>query len=234
MLAASLRAYPLVAVLVCGGLFSVLILRRVFKLDKALDDPARIAAIRPLIVPEAEQETSWDDRVKGAAGHLVSEVVFWSCFGLLYLAFGESAYLLMVLIGLGLFSVLILWRVFKPGVKALIGRIEIEAGAATALGFLIIAAICLTSFSLTQTQSAPPVPTLSLSYRNDVIQIQQRLIELGFLPEGFFPEGNWGPISQQALLEFKKQSELGSNTWNFTTRSALFSGQATHALSRQR
>jgi hypothetical protein len=131
------------------------------------------------------------------------------------------------------------------------GRIEIESGAATALGFLIFLVFiasfflmllvfdhlaALSKVQVPQTQSAQSMmPTLSLSYRNDVIQIQRRLIELGFLPGGFFPEGNWGPISQQALLEFKKQSGLGSsNAWDSTTRSALFSGHATHALSRQR
>lgn len=235
MLEASLRAYPLVAVLVCVGLFSILILRRVFKLGKALDDPVRTAATRSLIVHEAEQETSWDDRAKGAVFHVFGEVVSWGLFGLLYLAVGERAYLLVALIGFGGLFLFLMWRrVFKFDFKALVGRIETEAGAAIALGLLTIAAICLASFflMLPQTQSAQSMPVLSLSRRSDVIQIQQRLIELGFLPGGFFPEGNWGPMSQQALLEFKKQSGLGSsNTWDLTTRSALFSGQATHALS---
>jgi hypothetical protein len=220
MLAASLKAYPVVAVLVCGGLSLVLILRRIFELDKAVDDPARIEATRPLIVQEAEQETSWNYRAEAVLGHVFGEAVCWGVFGLLYLAAGERANLLVALIVFGgLFSV-VMWR---------------RVGAAATLGFLIVAAVCLVSFFpvLTQTPSAQSMPTVGLSYyRNDVIQIQQRLIELGFLPESFFPEGNWGPMSQQALLEFKKQSGLGSsNTWDFTTRRALFSGQAKHALS---
>jgi len=54
-LADRLSAYELAAVLVCGGLFSILILRRVFKLDRALDDPERIAAGQSLIEQEAER-----------------------------------------------------------------------------------------------------------------------------------------------------------------------------------
>jgi len=57
-LAASLSAYEFVAVLVGGGLFPILILRRLFNLDRTLDDPERIAAIRPLIVQEQERELS--------------------------------------------------------------------------------------------------------------------------------------------------------------------------------
>ncbi|MGD0533457.1 MAG: peptidoglycan-binding domain-containing protein [Methyloceanibacter sp.] len=83
------------------------------------------------------------------------------------------------------------------------------------------------------------MPTLNLSYRDDVFQVQRRLIELGFL-KGFSPDGNWGPKSQQALIEFKKQAGLGGGgdwdggdwdggDWDSTTRRVLFSDQAVHA-----
>ncbi len=75
---------------------------------------------------------------------------------------------------------------------------------------------------------------LNLSYRNDALQVQRRLIELGFL-KGFFPDGNWGPTSQQALVEFKKQAGLGSGAnWDSTTQRVLFSDQAVHAKAAPR
>jgi peptidoglycan hydrolase-like protein with peptidoglycan-binding domain len=78
------------------------------------------------------------------------------------------------------------------------------------------------------------MPNLNLSYRNDALQVQRRLIELGFL-KGFFPDGNWGPISQRALVEFKKQAGLGSGgNWDSTTQRVLFSEQAVHASPGQR
>ena len=66
------------------------------------------------------------------------------------------------------------------------------------------------------------MPSLNLSYRNDALQVQRRLIELGFL-KGFFSDGNWGPTSQQALVEFKKQAGLGSGChgFQFVPRTAL-------------
>jgi peptidoglycan hydrolase-like protein with peptidoglycan-binding domain len=78
------------------------------------------------------------------------------------------------------------------------------------------------------------MPTLNLSYRNDVLQVQRRLIELGFL-KGFFPDGNWGPMSQQALVEFKRQAGLGSGgNSDSTTQRVLFSDQAVQARPAQR
>jgi DNA-binding helix-hairpin-helix protein with protein kinase domain len=87
---------------------------------------------------------------------------------------------------------------------------------------------------------APQMPpgqspsSLNLSYRNDAIQAQRRLVELGFL-KGFFPDGNWGEVSQQALVEFKKQAGLGGGgKWDSTTQRVLFSEQAAHARPGQR
>jgi hypothetical protein len=74
------------------------------------------------------------------------------------------------------------------------------------------------------------MPSLNLSYRNDALQVQRRLVELGLL-KGFFPDGNWGPRSQQALVEFKKQAGLGSGgNWDSATQRVLFSEQAARAL----
>jgi len=85
-----------------------------------------------------------------------------------------------------------------------------------------------------QMPSGQSMPTLNLSYRNDALQIQRRLIELGFL-KGFFPDGNWGQMSQQALIEFKKQAGLGSGgNWDSTTQRVLFSDQAVHAKAAPR
>jgi hypothetical protein len=82
-----------------------------------------------------------------------------------------------------------------------------------------------------QMPSGKSMPSLNLSYRNDAVQVQRRLIALGFL-KGFFADGNWGSTSQQALVEFKKQSGLGSGgNWDSTTQRILFSDQAVHARS---
>jgi len=78
------------------------------------------------------------------------------------------------------------------------------------------------------------MPSLNLSYRNDALQVQRRLVELAFL-KGFFPDGNWGPMSQQALVEFRKQAGLGTGgNWDSTTQRVLFSEQAAHARPGQR
>jgi DNA-binding helix-hairpin-helix protein with protein kinase domain len=78
------------------------------------------------------------------------------------------------------------------------------------------------------------MPSLNLSYRNDALQVQRRLVELGFLKE-FVPDGNWGPRSQQALVEFRKQAGLGTGgNWDSTTQRVLFSEQAAHARQGQR
>jgi DNA-binding helix-hairpin-helix protein with protein kinase domain len=85
-----------------------------------------------------------------------------------------------------------------------------------------------------QISSGQSMPSLNLFYRNDALQVQRRLVELGYL-KGFFPDGNWGPKSQQALAEFSKQAGLGSGgNWDSTTQRALFSEQAAHARQGQR
>jgi hypothetical protein len=78
------------------------------------------------------------------------------------------------------------------------------------------------------------MPSLNLSYRNDALQVQRRLVELGFLKE-FVPDGNWGPRSQQALVEFRKQAGLGSGgNWDSGTQHVLFSEQVVRARPGQR
>jgi DNA-binding helix-hairpin-helix protein with protein kinase domain len=85
-----------------------------------------------------------------------------------------------------------------------------------------------------QMPTGQSTPSLNLTHRKDALQVQRRLVELGFL-KGFFPDGNWGPMSQQALVEFKKQAGLGSGgSWDSTTQRVLFSEQAARARLGQR
>ena len=116
MLAASLRIYPLVAALLGGGLFFILLLRRKFKLDKALDDPARIAATQSLIVQE--EEMSLKDNANRTDGYVIGEAIIWVLIGLIWLAAKISIYLLaVVLVCCGTLSILILRRVFKLDIQ---------------------------------------------------------------------------------------------------------------------
>ena len=73
-------------------------------------------------------------------------------------------------------------------------------------------------------------PVRNLSQRDDVIQVQRRLMELGFLSGS--ADGKWGPRSKHALLEFKEQSGLDkTDLWDAATERSLFSDSATHAVS---
>jgi hypothetical protein len=94
--AATFSAYPLVAFLACGGLFLVLMLRRVFRLDKPIDDPTRIAATRSPIMQDGD--LSWNDPVNGALGYLCGEAIVWVPVGLAWLALGISIYLSVAII----------------------------------------------------------------------------------------------------------------------------------------
>lgn len=111
-----------VALLACYGLFSVLILRRAFKLEKA--DRARIAANRPPIMQDAEQETSWDDRVKGAVDYICGEVIGWVIVGAIWclfsLAHNHSGFTGVAAISCGvLILALVAWRALTADTKAL-------------------------------------------------------------------------------------------------------------------
>jgi hypothetical protein len=111
-----------VAPLACYGLFSVLILWRAVRLDKA--DAARIAATRPPIMQDAEQETSWDDRVTGAVGYICGEVIGWIIVGAIWclfsLARNYSGYTGVAAISCGvLILALVAWRALKADTKAL-------------------------------------------------------------------------------------------------------------------
>jgi DNA-binding helix-hairpin-helix protein with protein kinase domain len=104
----------------------------------------------------------------------------------------------------------------------------------------------------TTTQPIPPPPPMSLqnpemsakngdapldgsivrnlSQRDDAIQVQRRLAELGFLSGS--TDGKWGPRSKRALLEYKESSGLDKNdSWDARTERLLFSDSATHAVS---
>jgi hypothetical protein len=55
----------------------------------------------------------------------------------------------------------------------------------------------------------------------DVQQVQQRLVDLGYLP--FLPDGVWGPHSIQALRAFRTTAGLGSgDQWDRRTEDILF------------
>jgi len=62
----------------------------------------------------------------------------------------------------------------------------------------------------------------------DVQQVQQRLVELGYLP--FLPDGVWGPHSIQALRAFRITAGLGSgDQWDRKTEAVLFATTAPKA-----
>jgi hypothetical protein len=62
----------------------------------------------------------------------------------------------------------------------------------------------------------------------DVQQVQQRLVELGYLP--FLPDGVWGPHSIQALRTFRTTAGLGSgDQWDRKTEDILFAATAPKA-----
>jgi hypothetical protein len=61
-----------------------------------------------------------------------------------------------------------------------------------------------------------------------VQQVQQRLVELGYLP--FLPDGVWGPHSIQALRAFRTTAGLGSgDQWDRKTEDLLFATTAPKA-----
>ncbi len=67
-----------------------------------------------------------------------------------------------------------------------------------------------------------------LSDKDAVTQVQQRLIELGYLSAA--ANGIWGPQSRRALVEFKQQVGLEkSDSWNVETEHALFNDEAPYA-----
>jgi hypothetical protein len=69
---------------------------------------------------------------------------------------------------------------------------------------------------------------LNLRTTADVLQVQQRLVELGYLP--FLPDGAWGPHSIQALSAFRTRAGLGSgDQWDQKTEDVLFAPAAPKA-----
>ena len=83
---------------------------------------------------------------------------------------------------------------------------------------------------------APPEPPdhaptlLDLNKNEDAKRVQLRLIELKFLFGT--ADGNWGPLSEQALREFRKAQRIGRDaTWSLDTQRQLFSQTAAHPVS---
>ena len=68
-----------------------------------------------------------------------------------------------------------------------------------------------------------------LSEKDGATQVQQRLIELGYLSGA--ADGRWGPQSRRALLEFKQRTQLeNGDSWDVDTEHALFTDSAMHAI----
>jgi hypothetical protein len=68
-----------------------------------------------------------------------------------------------------------------------------------------------------------------VSNATDAIEVQKRLIELGFL--NGVADGKWGARSKLALLGYKAQAGLENNdAWNQATERSLFSPAAPHAV----
>jgi hypothetical protein len=63
----------------------------------------------------------------------------------------------------------------------------------------------------------------------DVLQVQQRLVKLGYLP--FLPDGVWGPHSILALRAFRTTAGLGGgDQWDRKTEDILFATTAPKAI----
>jgi hypothetical protein len=74
-----------------------------------------------------------------------------------------------------------------------------------------------------------PAATRNLSIAADAIQVQKRLIELGFLTGA--ADGKWGAQSKLALLNFKQQAGLDNNdSWDASIERRLFGPAAPHVL----
>jgi hypothetical protein len=73
----SLGTRPLVAFLACGGLLVVLMLRRKFKLDEPINDPARIAATPPQITRTGER----------VLAYVWGEIIGWAVVGVIWWLF---------------------------------------------------------------------------------------------------------------------------------------------------
>ena len=71
--------------------------------------------------------------------------------------------------------------------------------------------------------------TRDLSVAADVVEVQKRLIALGFLTG--LADGKWGAQSKHALLNYKQQAGLlGNESWDAATERSLFSPSAPNAV----
>lgn len=72
-------------------------------------------------------------------------------------------------------------------------------------------------------------PTRDLSVAVDAMEVQKRLIVLGFLTG--LADGKWGAQSKRALLNYKQQASLeNNNSWDAVTERSLFSPAAPHVV----
>ena len=79
--------------------------------------------------------------------------------------------------------------------------------------------------------TAPEEPVLQrqLSKTEDVIQIQKRLFDLGYMAAA--ANGKWGPLSRRALSEYKVQAGLEKDDlWDAATERSLFGENASRAV----
>jgi len=71
--------------------------------------------------------------------------------------------------------------------------------------------------------------TRDLSVVAEAMEVQKRLITLGFLTG--LADGKWGAQSKHALLNYKQQAGLeGNDSWDTATERSLFSPAAPHAI----
>jgi Putative peptidoglycan binding domain len=80
-------------------------------------------------------------------------------------------------------------------------------------------------------ESTPPLdrlPKLDITRASDVMQIQQRLLELGYLSTP--PDGKWGPRSARSLQDFRSANRIdGDSAWDRATEALLFGSDAIRA-----
>jgi DNA-binding helix-hairpin-helix protein with protein kinase domain len=76
---------------------------------------------------------------------------------------------------------------------------------------------------------AEPVLKRQLSKTEDVIQIQKKLFDLGYMSVP--ANGKWGPLSKRALGQYKQQAGLEKNDlWDATAEDSLFGENAPRAI----
>jgi hypothetical protein len=80
-------------------------------------------------------------------------------------------------------------------------------------------------------ENSPTVVLIDFTKPSEVIRVQQRLIELGYLDGA--ADGKWGPRSRRALQDFRIAMAIGDGgTWDEQTQQQLFSSLAKRSGAR--